>query len=168
MNHTPRSLRMKDFRQQAEVFRARALVGFAIILLCLCGLITRFYSLQISHHDEFTAKSESNRISTRGIAPSRGLIYDRNGVLLADNVPAFRLEVVPDKVQNMPALLAQLGEVVPLGQDDLETFKKQLQQSRRFDSVPLKLHLTEDRQSDPSIQRSEGLHSAARDHRFQQ
>ena len=72
------------------------------------------------------------------------MIYDRNGVLLADNVPAFRLEVVPEQVRNMPALLAKLGQVVPLGQDDLDAFHKQLAQSRRFESVPLKMHLTED------------------------
>jgi penicillin-binding protein 2 len=65
-------------------------------------------------------------------------------VLLADNVPAFRLEVVPEQVKDMPALLAELGDVVPLGQDDLDAFKKQLTQSRRFDSVPLKMRLTED------------------------
>ncbi len=65
-------------------------------------------------------------------------------MLLADNVPAFRLEVVPEQVKDMPALLEQLGEVVPLEHDDLEAFRKQLKQSRRFESVPLKMHLTED------------------------
>jgi len=100
--------------------------------------------LQVTRHDEFVTRSTNNSVKPRAIPPARGLIYDRNGVLLADNVPAFRLEVVPDKVQDMPALLAQLGDVVPLGQDDLDTFRKQLQQSRRFDSVPLKMHLTED------------------------
>ncbi|EIL98023.1 penicillin-binding protein 2, partial [Rhodanobacter denitrificans] len=75
----------------------------------------------------------------RAIPPARGLIYDRNGVLLADNVPAFRLEVVPEQVKDMPALLERLGQVVPLDQDDLDAFRKQLRQSRRFESVPLKL-----------------------------
>src|SRR5437899_3095837 len=87
-------LRVKDVRHEAETFRARAIAGFLVILVCLGALIVRFASLQVTHHDEFTAKSEANRISTRGIAPSRGLIYDRNGILLADNVAAFKLEVV--------------------------------------------------------------------------
>ncbi len=152
MNHTPRSLRMKDFRQHAEVFRARALVGFVIILFCLGGLITRFYSLQISHHEEFTAKSESNRISTRGIAPSRGLIYDRNGVLLADNTAAFRLEVVTEHV-NVNALLAELGQVVAISDDDVTRFNAARRNKKPFESVPLRLKLSDDEIAHFSINR---------------
>lgn len=126
------------------MFRRRALAGFVLILLGLALLIGRYVYLQVSRHDEFATRSTNNRVKPRAIPPARGLIYDRNGVLLADNVPAFRLEVVPEQVQNMPALLAQLGKVVPLGQDDLNAFNKQLAQSRRFQSVPLKMHLTED------------------------
>jgi penicillin-binding protein 2 len=135
---------IKDNRGESAQFRRRAVVGFILLLLGLCLLVSRYMLLQVTRHDEFVTRSTNNSVKPRAIPPARGLIYDRNGVLLADNVPAFRLEVVPDKVQNMSALLAQLGEVVPLGQDDLDTFQKQLQQSRRFDSVPLKLHLTED------------------------
>ncbi|MEO8810332.1 MAG: penicillin-binding protein 2, partial [Rhodanobacter sp.] len=138
----PRTL--KDARGESALFRRRALVGFVLILLGLGGLIGRYVVLQVSRHAEFVTRSTNNRVKPRAIPPARGLIYDRNGVLLADNVPAFRLEVVPEQVQDMPALLARLGKVVPLGQDDLDAFNKQLKQSRRFDSVPLKLHLTED------------------------
>ena len=126
------------------MFRRRALAGFVLILMGLTLLIGRYVYLQVSRHDEFATRSTNNRVKPRAIPPARGLIYDRNGVLLADNVPAFRLEVVPEQVKNMPALLAQLGKVVPLGQDDLDAFNKQLKQSRRFESVPLKMHLTED------------------------
>jgi len=135
---------IKDNRGESAQFRRRAVVGFVLLLAGLCLLVSRYMLLQINRHDEFVTRSTDNSVKPRAIPPARGLIYDRNGVLLADNVPAFRLEVVPDKVQNMQALLAQLGEVVPLGQEDLDTFQKQLQQSRRFDSVPLKMHLTED------------------------
>jgi penicillin-binding protein 2 len=126
------------------LFRRRALAGFVLIVLCLCLLLSRFVFLQVMHHDEFVTRSQANRVKPRAIPPARGLIYDRNGVLLADNVPAFRLEVVPEQVKDMPALLEQLGQVVPLEHDDLEAFRKQLKQSRRFDSVPLKMRLTED------------------------
>ena len=135
---------IKDNRGESAQFRRRAVVGFVLLLAGLCLLVSRYMLLQINRHDEFDTRSTNNSVKPRAIPPARGLIYDRNGVLLADNVPAFRLEVVPDKVQNMQALLTKLGEVVPLGQDDLDTFQKQLQQSRRFDSVPLKMHLTED------------------------
>ena len=135
---------IKDNRGESAQFRRRAVVGFILLLMGLCLLVSRYMLLQVNRHDEFVTRSTNNSVKPRAIPPARGLIYDRNGVLLADNVPAFRLEVVPDKVQDMSALLTQLGEVVPLGQDDLDTFRKQLQQSRRFDSVPLKMHLTED------------------------
>ena len=135
---------IKDPRGEGTLFRRRALAGFVLIMLSLCLLVTRYVFLQVMRHDEFVTRSENNRVKPRAIPPARGLIYDRNGVLLADNVPAFRLEVVPEQVKNMPDLLSRLGQVVPLGQDDLDAFSKQLVQSRRFDSVPLKLHLSED------------------------
>ena len=135
---------LKDARDENALFRRRALVGFVLILLGLGGLVGRYVVLQVSRHAEFVTRSTNNRVKPRAISPARGLIYDRNGVVLADNVPAFRLEVVPEQVKDMPALLARLGKVVPLGQDDIDAFNKQLKQSRRFDSVPLKLHLTED------------------------
>ncbi|MHA6204811.1 penicillin-binding protein 2 [Dyella soli] len=135
---------IKDSRGESALFRVRALVGFALILLGLGTLVARYVYLQVHRHDEFALRSENNRVKPRAIPPARGLIFDRNGVLLADNVPAFRLEVVPEQVPDMKALLAEIGTVVPLGDDDIDTFRKQLKQNRRFDSVPLKLHLTED------------------------
>ena len=135
---------IKDTRRESALFRRRALIGFALIVLGLLALLSRFAYLQIARHDEFATRAQNNRVKPVAIPPARGLIYDRNGVLLADNVPAFRLEVVPEQVRDMPGLLARLAEVVPLGSDDLESFKKQLRQSARFESVPLKMHLTED------------------------
>ena len=134
----------KDTRGESALFRRRAIAGFLLILLSFGLLVARFHFLQVTHHDEFVTRSTNNSVKPRALPPPRGLIYDRNGVVLADNVPAFRLDVVPEKVPDMQAMLTELGTVVPLGQDDLDAFKKQLSQSRRFDSVPLKLHLTED------------------------
>lgn len=135
---------IKDTRGEATLFRVRALVGFALILAGLGVLVARYHYLQVQRHDEFALRSENNRVKPRAIPPARGLIFDRNGVLLADNVPAFRLEVVPEQIKDMPAMLAAIREVVPLDDGDIDAFKKQLKQNRRFDSVPLKLHLTED------------------------
>jgi len=135
---------IKDSRGESTLFRVRAMVGFALILLGLGVLVGRYQYLQVQRHDEFALRSENNRVKPRAIPPARGLIYDRSGVLLADNVPAFRLEVVPEQVPDMKTMLSDIRDVVPLGDDDIETFRKQLKQNRRFDSVPLKLHLTED------------------------
>lgn len=135
---------IKDARTEVSLFRQRALVGFVLILIGLSAMVSRYVYLQINRHDEFVTRSDNNRVKPRAIPPARGLIFDRNGVLLADNVPAFRLEVVPEQVPDMKAMLAQIGSVIPVSDDDIETFKKQLKQSRRFESVPLKLRLTED------------------------
>lgn len=135
---------LKDPRGEAALFRRRSLVGFALIVLGLIALSGRFFYLQVMRHDEFVTRSDNNRVKPKVIPPARGLIYDRNGVLLADNVPAFRLEVVPEQVPDMKRMLAQIAAVVPLDEDDVATFKKQLKQSRRFESVPLKMHLSED------------------------
>lgn len=135
---------IKNARGEAALFRTRAVVGFVAILAGLGVLVGRFVWLQVLHHDEFSTRSEQNRVHVVHLPPARGLIYDRNGVLLADNVPAFRLEVVPERVKDMDAMLARLGALVPLGDDDLKRFRQQLQQHRAFQSVPLKLKLTED------------------------
>ena len=135
---------IKDSRGESTLFRVRAVVGFLLILLGLSTLVVRYSYLQVQRHDEFALRSENNRVKPRAIPPARGLIFDRNGVLLADNVPAFRLEVVPEQVHDIQAMLAGIRDVIPLGDDDVEAFRKQLKQNRRFDSVPLKLHLTED------------------------
>ena len=135
---------IKDTRRESALFRQRAVVGFVLIVLGLLVLLSRFAYLQVVRHDEFATRALNNRVKPVAIPPARGLVYDRNGVLLADNVPAFRLEVVPEQVRDMPALLARLGAVVPLSSDDLTAFHKQLRQSPRFESVPLKMHLTED------------------------
>jgi penicillin-binding protein 2 len=135
---------IKEVRGEVALFRRRAMTGFALILLGLAGVCVRSVYLQVLHHDEFVVRSDQNRVKPRAIPPARGLIYDRNGVLLADNVPAFRLEVTPEQVTDMDDMLKRLGAVVPLSDEDIAAFKKQVKQSRRFEGVPLKLKLTED------------------------
>ena len=135
---------LKDTRHEAFVFRGRALAGFLIIVACLIGLGVRFAYLEITRHDEFALRSDSNRIVTRPLAPGRGLIYDRNGVLLADNVAAFRLEVTPEQVKDMDAVLAKLREVVPLTDDDIARFNALRHSKRSYQGIPLRLKLSEE------------------------
>jgi penicillin-binding protein 2 len=137
-------LRLRDARDESTRFRVRAIIGFLLIIACLTALAARFAYLQVSRHGEFSARSDQNRISLRSIAPTRGLIYDRNGVLLADNVAAFRLEVVPEQVKNLPRLLSELGEVVSLSDDDLEHFEALRRAKHSFESIPLRFKLSED------------------------
>ncbi len=103
------------------------------------------YYLQVQHHDEFALRSDNNRVKPRALPPARGLIYDRNGVLLADNVPAFRLEVVPDQVQGHERDARRPRQGGAVGSATTSTpSASSSSRTRRFDSVPLKMRLTED------------------------
>ena len=136
--------RIKDAHRESMHFRTRAITGFILIVICLAALAARFAWLQIARHDEFSARSDNNRISVRSIAPARGLIYDRNGVLLAENAAAFKLEVVPDRVHDMSKMLDVLGGVVALSDDDIERFNALRRGKHSFQSIPLRFKLSED------------------------
>jgi penicillin-binding protein 2 len=137
-------IRIKDAQREAARFRTRAIAGFLLIGLCLVLLGARFAYLQIARHDEFSTRSDQNRISVHRVAPTRGLIYDRNGVLLADNVASFRLEVVPEKVKDLAQTLTDLGAVVALSDDDIEHFESLRRSKHTFESIPLRFKLSED------------------------
>jgi penicillin-binding protein 2 len=145
--------RIRDVQREAIGFRNRAIVGFLIIMVCLGILATRFAFLQVNRHDEFSARSDQNRISIRSIPPTRGLIFDRNGVMLAENTAAFRLEVVPDNVKNMKQTLADLGDVIALSDDDVERFDALRKSKHSFDSIILRFKLSEDEIARFSTQR---------------
>ena len=129
---------VRDPHADAEHFRRRALVGFAIAAVALAGLAVRFWVLQVRLHDEFSARSYANRVLTRPLVPARGLIFDRNGVVLADNAAAFRLDVTPSQVPDMPAMLAALRTIVPLSDDDIARFNALRKGKRAFQPVPLR------------------------------
>ena len=135
---------IKDGRQEAAMFARRAVIGFLVIFVLLGVLGVRFWYLQVSQHDEFQARSDANRILTRPLAPARGLIYDRNGVLLAENVAAFRLEVIPEQVADMDALLHDLQDTIGVSDDDIARFKALVKSKRSYQSVPLRLKLSEE------------------------
>jgi penicillin-binding protein 2 len=134
---------LKDHSAETASFRRRALLGFALAALALMVLGGRFVYLQVYGFEEFHTRSEANRIKPRPIVPARGLIYDRAGRLLADNVPAYRLEVVPEQVEDIEQLLPRLEQVLPLSADELERFRASYRTKRGFHPVPLKLRLSE-------------------------
>ncbi len=135
---------IKDNPREALLFRARAVAGFGLIVLCLVCLAGRFVYLQIVRHEEFVTRAEQNRIKLQPLPPARGLIYDRNGVLLADNRPAYRLEVIPERTRNLDATLDELGAIVALSDDDLRRFREARKGRRAFQNVPLRFRLSED------------------------
>ncbi len=89
----------KNPHAEAEQFRRRAVLGFLAVALALVGLGAWYFRLQVLQHADYATRSEANRIRPRPVVPARGMIYDRQGRLLAENVPAFRLDVTPDKAR---------------------------------------------------------------------
>ena len=139
----PARARLRDGLAESQQFRRRALLGLAAVALALAVLGARFVFLQVIGYDEYHTRSERNRIKPRPIVPARGLVYDRNGVLLADNVPAYRLELVPEQVEDMQATLDALAAVLPITPDERERFAALRTGRRGFQPVPLKLRLSE-------------------------
>jgi penicillin-binding protein 2 len=136
-------LRPRESITESDRFRARALLGLLAVCLGLGILGARFVYLQVYSYEELHTRSERNRVKPRPIVPARGLIYDRNGILLADNVPAYRLELVPEQVKDLAGTVAGLTEVLGLSEDELERFAAARQGKRRFQPVPIRLRLSE-------------------------
>ena len=134
----------KNTHAEAEQFRRRAAIGFLGVLLTLGFLAGWYFKLQVLDHDIYATRSEANRIKARPVVPGRGLIYDRNGRLLAENVPAFRLDVTADKVTDMDATLAGLQKIFSLSEEDIERFKQSRKARRGFMPVTLKLRVSDD------------------------
>lgn len=139
-----RRLTLKDNFLESRLFMGRAIAMLVIFTLLVMALVARLVYLQIIAHDHFTTLSEDNRVKILPEPPNRGLIYDRNGILLAENLPAYRLEVTPEQVKDMDASLAALGELVQLRDVDLERFDKVRRRSPRFHAIPLRFRLSEE------------------------
>lgn len=134
---------LKNPRAEADLFRVRAAVGFGVVLLCLAGLALWYFRLQVLQHDDYAMRSEANRIKPRPVVPGRGLIYDRKGRILADNVPAYRLDVVPDDAGDPARLLAALSRIIALEPEDIARFQEERRTSRGFRPITLKLRLSD-------------------------
>ncbi len=144
---------MKNLAAEADQFQRRALIGFVAIALMMAALGAGYFRLQVIEHDLYQTRSEANRIKPKPIVPARGLIFDRNGKLLADNVPAFRLEVVPEQAGDLKQTLAGLGQLVGLSADDLQQFEVARHASRGFRSIVLKLRLSEEERARLAVNR---------------
>ena len=127
--------------QERFLWRLR-FVGVAV-LFAFVILFGRFVYLQVIKHDFYMTKAESNRISLVPIVPNRGVITDRNGVILARNYSAFTLEIFPRKVQDIESTINQLAEIIDIQAKDRKRFKRLLDESKNFESIPIRTHLSD-------------------------
>ncbi|WJW75931.1 penicillin-binding protein 2 [Thiohalobacter sp. IOR34] len=139
-----RRITIKDNLLESRLFMRRAIAALLGAALLLMALVGRLVYLQVVAHEHYRTLSEHNRIKLEPIPPNRGLIFDRNGVLLAENLPSYRLEVIPEQVADMDTTLQQLGELVEIRPYDLERFEKARRRMHAFEGVPLRLHLSDD------------------------
>lgn len=138
-----KNIPIKNHLEEIRLITHRVIASIIIIILLVCLLIFRLSYLQLLKHDLYTTLSKKNSLDLVPLEPTRGLIFDRNGVLLAENIPVFSLDIIPDKVSNMLQTLSQLAKIISLSDTEIAQFQKALKQHRRFDEIPLKLRLTE-------------------------
>ena len=135
----------KDNDREIHQFRLRLTAMVALVFICFSLLVARFVWLQVLRHDQFMLQAEDNRIALVPIVPNRGLIVDRNGVVLARNYSAYTLEITPSKLQaNLESTIDELSKLVVIEQRDRRRFKRLLEESRSFASVPIRTRLTDD------------------------
>ena len=136
-----------DVRQASgdgRIFTGRVIVAGLLVVVALAVVLARLAKLQVTDHEHFTTLSEENRVKLQPLPPTRGLIYDAKGVLLADNFASYSLDVTLEKVEDLSATIAELRELVTIEEKDIRRFERLRAQSRRFDPVPLRLNLSEE------------------------
>ena len=136
---------MPFYTRDTELDRFRFRIGFAasVVVLAFALLAARFVYLQIIQHDYYTTRAEDNRISLVPIAPNRGVILDRNGTILARNYSAFTLELTPSKIENLDETIERLGQLIDIQPKDKRRFRKLLEESKSFESLPIRTRLTD-------------------------
>ncbi len=143
MFQTNKSIPLNQHTSRIHYFRLGILAAFLIILSFL--LILRLAYLQFSQYKRYATLSLKNQMSIIPIAPSRGIIYDKNGVVLADNIPVYVLEIIPERVKNLADTLKQLKSLLPsINNTDIENFNRAKQQHHAYDPIPLKLKLSQE------------------------
>lgn len=132
---------LKNPIRERHLFQTRAIVALLFSLLLMGILVARMFYLQLLQHEHYTTLSTNNRVSVQPLAPTRGLIFDRNGVVLAQNLPTYSLELVQERVEDMDHTLEEIGKLIQVSEEDLERFRRELKRRRRFEAVPLRFRL---------------------------
>ncbi|MDN5511049.1 penicillin-binding protein 2 [Acinetobacter sp.] len=134
---------LKNVQQEKRIYRNRVFISIGIVAFFLLLLVARYAYLQLMHFNEFSTASDQNRIRLQPLAPARGYIYDRNGILLADNYPVFSATMSRADVQDIDGTVQRLTPILSLTQEDIDRFSSRIKTSKKTERVSLKLNLTE-------------------------
>ncbi|MEO7727860.1 MAG: penicillin-binding protein 2, partial [Burkholderiales bacterium] len=135
---------LRNSRLELYHFRLRLAIASGFVLFVFLLLFARFVYLQVVRHDYFSTLAETNRISIVPIVPNRGIIVDRKGVLLANNYSAYTLEITPRKVEDVEALIDELATVIEITAKDRRRFRKLIDESKSFESLPIRTRLSDE------------------------
>jgi penicillin-binding protein 2 len=135
---------MQDWARETRITHGRVTVLAAMMVLVMLGLLYRYFSLQVIQNEEYRAQSDRNRIAVRTVAPTRGVIVDRSGNLLAVNQPSFTLAITPERADDLDAVLATVSDLLGLTETDIELFTEARKRRRPLSPVPLKYRLTDE------------------------
>ncbi len=139
-----RNYTIKNAAEEHRIFFKRVVVAFILILVLSSGLVLRLAYLQIVGHTHYATLAKENSIKIAPLVPTRGIIYDRHGRILADNVASYTLELIPEQVPKLDDTLARLQTLLAIPDEKLEQFREQLKRNKRFASIPLLLRLSEE------------------------
>jgi penicillin-binding protein 2 len=135
---------IRNVQLELARFRLRVLVASVVVLLCFGLLASRLFYLQVLRHDDLRAQAENNRTAVVPIVPNRGLILDRNGIVLATNYSAYTLELTPAKVPDLAQTIDELAQILEITPRDRRRFKKLREEGKSFESIPLRSRLTDE------------------------
>ena len=142
--HLPSLSELRNTEFEIYKFQTRVLVLQGVVLLCFALLGMRLFYLQVIRHDDLLEQAENNRTAIVPTVPNRGTIIDRNGVVLANNYSAYTLEITPSRVKDLEATIDSLSEIVDIPLRDRRRFKRLREESKNFDSLPIRSRLTEE------------------------
>lgn len=148
-----RRVEFKNVQREIYHFRLRLALSLGFVLVMLSILLARFVYLQVIKNSHYQTLAENNRISVVPIVPNRGLILDRNGVVLAHNYSGYTLEITPGKVGNLDAVIEQLSQVVEIQPRDIKRFRRLQQERNDFESLPIRSRLTDEEAARFAVQR---------------
>jgi len=148
---------IKHTLHEGKISNNRVIIAWLMMLLLLLVIVVRLFFLQVINYEDYKTLPNENHITILPIPPTRGLIFDRNGVLIADNRVSFSLEVIPERVENIELMIEKINKIITISESERAKFKEQLKHRRSFESIPLRYRLTEDEVARFSLQK----------HRFQ-
>lgn len=135
---------IRDHTAEANLFARRAVIALAIVAVLMGIVLSNLYNLQVNQFEDYQTRSNGNRIKLLPVAPNRGLILDRNGVILAENIPVFSLNVVPEDVDDLDAMITEVRQYIDVSNEQVEDFKRNIKRQRRFKPVALRTRLSHD------------------------